>query len=41
MGSETSVSNADVADDLFPIVYEELRRIARSQRRGAGGTPTL
>ena len=41
MGSETSVSNPDVAADLFAIVYEELRRIARSQRRGAGGTATL
>ncbi|MBS0568153.1 MAG: RNA polymerase subunit sigma-70 [Proteobacteria bacterium] len=39
MGSESSVSNPGVADDdLFAIVYEELRRIARSQRRGGAST---
>ncbi|MBS0582754.1 MAG: RNA polymerase subunit sigma-70 [Proteobacteria bacterium] len=41
MDSETSVPNPHIAGDLFPIVYEELRRIARSQRRGAGGAATL
>lgn len=41
MASDSPPSVPDMADDLFVRVYEELRRIARSQRRGAGGPPTL
>jgi len=30
-----------VADDLYPLVYEELKRIARHQLRADAGAPTL
>lgn len=39
-GEDTSLA-ANVDADLFSRVYEELRRMARSQRRGAGGQATL
>ena len=29
------------ADDVLPLVYDELRRLARRQRRGMRDTPTL
>lgn len=41
--AETPVGEAGYsqADELFALVYEELRRIARSRRRQAGNPPTL
>lgn len=41
MASDSPLPMPATADDLFARVYEELRCIARSQRRGAGGPPTL
>lgn len=37
---DTSLAQA-VDSDLFSRVYQELRRMARNQRRGAGGAATL
>lgn len=41
MASDSPLPTPDMADDMFARVYEELRRIARDQRRGAGDPPTL
>ena len=41
MGAENTASSTDPEQALFALVYQELRRIARSQRRGAGGAVTL
>jgi len=41
MTDESEILPQMVETDLFARVYEELRRIARGQRRGAGNPPTL
>jgi RNA polymerase sigma factor (TIGR02999 family) len=39
--SGTSPDASAAPDALFPLVYQQLRRIARNQRRGAGSPATL
>lgn len=34
---EASAGHCEALDELFPLVYEELRELARGQRRRAGG----
>jgi RNA polymerase sigma factor (TIGR02999 family) len=44
MASEPTISHptpGELPRDMFELVYHELRRIARSQRRAAGAPPTL
>jgi RNA polymerase sigma factor (TIGR02999 family) len=41
MASTTQIRSDAAPDALFALVYQELRRIARSQRRAAGSPVTL
>lgn len=38
---QVSAGDREALDELFPLVYEELRRLARAQRRGRGAPETL
>jgi RNA polymerase sigma factor (TIGR02999 family) len=41
MAAPNTISSAEVPQALFALVYQQLRRIARNQRRAAGSPATL